>query len=1229
MGLRPRAAPADGVLRPRHHGPAREPRHQRHRGREDPVHPGAVRDPRFVHRPRRHVDRDGVAGLAPDGDRAGARARGAGHRVAVPAAVRARGHARAGAAQRHQRPDGGIHRRHERAAGEQCAAPLRPALRPHQRPALHGPRGRAARQRLPAAARARLPQRGPAGRRHLQLRPAQHERRRSGRAVCVHQLHRARRRAAHPDHDAVLGPAAGRRRDGARGRAARRGGRRGAPGRTRDAGTQARGRRRAGRARARPVVRLRGRPDRAARPVAGHPAGCLLRHRRPHRQRQVHAAVAAAALLPVRPGFDHAVRRTAGGHRQRTLPRGSRPRAAGPVPARGVGAREHRHGPRPFPGVHRGGRPRRPRARVHRTAGTRLRHAAGRRRLAPVVRPEAADRDRARPRRPTPHPAAGRSHVAHRQPDGENRAAGARRAARPGHDHRHRAPAVDDPRRRPHRRAEPRAHQRIRQPRRIDAHRRRPLPAAVSAAAAERLSRWSIPCSAAPTRPSAAGSAIARCRRRHGRGRHLAHAGARPLCRTRRNHPRDAPARGARAGWSGTPGAPHARRTCPPADPVLRPEPPPRQARRSRPAVRTGTATGPRGARRQPRGARAAVEGLCRVRPERHEPGAPARVGSGTPRRPQPRDRAAHPRADLVRRIVRRGRQLPRRAHQDAGRRDARAPDGRQAADRHRAQVAGLPVQPDARIRQGIRGDRRSGAAGRGDRFAGAPGHLQDDGIHPRRQLGRPRARHESAAVRARAGAPHRRRRDDLQHAREPGRLLPEAAGLAPRALVRPAGAGTGAEAARRRPRRHGPHERGPGLSRHGPPGRGQEAHRAGHGLVRTLRQQAGPAGRPRRIRRRAGARGRPRGRAGRVSPRARAVERTVRDAPPEGDDGTAGKIRGRQAPAPDRDAAQGKPGQVDGNRQPPPAAAHLVAAGARVRAGVRHRRHPVPQGAARQRPARSQEPGTQAAKRARPADGPVQPPPLPGIHAHAPGDRTAQHGERGHGRRHVPARRRPLQAHQRHVRPRRRRRRAARDRGRAARDPARDRHDRALGRRGIPRLPAGRPEGQPGRGGAPPADRHPGPRDRLPGHAAVGERVGRLRAVPARAGRRDLVGARHQHRRHGAVPGEGPRPQPRLRRARRGRPRSGVAGRGRARHRTGVARGGRGPGHRDGARAGIEDGVVTPLRATSPPAASFPRPVPLSSRPAPSLPAPLRAPRARPRRPSGPAPGPCPRPSR
>jgi hypothetical protein len=64
-----------------------QPRDQRHRGGQDPVHPGAVRDARQHHRAGRHHDRDGLAGLAPDADRAGAAAGGAGHRLAVPAPV--------------------------------------------------------------------------------------------------------------------------------------------------------------------------------------------------------------------------------------------------------------------------------------------------------------------------------------------------------------------------------------------------------------------------------------------------------------------------------------------------------------------------------------------------------------------------------------------------------------------------------------------------------------------------------------------------------------------------------------------------------------------------------------------------------------------------------------------------------------------------------------------------------------------------------------------------------------------------------------------------------------------------------------------------------------------------------------------------------------------------------------------------------------------------------------
>ena len=58
--------------------------------------------------------------------------------------------------------------------------------------------------------------------------------------------------------------------------------------------------------------------------------------------------------------------------------------------------------------------------------------------------------------------------------------------------------------------------------------------------------------------------------------------------------------------------------------------------------------------------------------------------------------------------------------------------------------------------------------------------------------------------------------------------------------------------------------------------------------------------------------------------------------------------------------------------------------------------------------------------------------------------------------------------------------------------------------------------------------------RHRLPGQQDIGERLDRLRAVPAVAGRAPAaVGARGQPGRHGAVHGQGPRPQPRLRRAR------------------------------------------------------------------------------------------------
>ena len=101
------------------------------------------------------------------------------------------------------------------------------------------------------------------------------------------------------------------------------------------------------------------------------PAGALHRHRRPHRQRQVDAAVAAAALLCAA-GRTHRDRRhPARADRRRAFPRRRRAGAAGAVPAGRRRAREHRHGPRPARGGDRRGRPRGARARLHRSGSSR------------------------------------------------------------------------------------------------------------------------------------------------------------------------------------------------------------------------------------------------------------------------------------------------------------------------------------------------------------------------------------------------------------------------------------------------------------------------------------------------------------------------------------------------------------------------------------------------------------------------------------------------------------------------------------------------------------------------------------------------------------------------------------------------------------------------------------------------------------------------------------------
>ncbi|QNA87572.1 GGDEF domain-containing protein [Massilia sp. Dwa41.01b] len=89
--------------------------------------------------------------------------------------------------------------------------------------------------------------------------------------------------------------------------------------------------------------------------------------------------------------------------------------------------------------------------------------------------------------------------------------------------------------------------------------------------------------------------------------------------------------------------------------------------------------------------------------------------------------------------------------------------------------------------------------------------------------------------------------------------------------------------------------------------------------------------------------------------------------------------------------------------------------------------------------------------------------------------------------------------------------------------------------------LPAVRPARPAGRSRAAPAHRDPDQDDRTWRRAGVGAGLDRLRTFPAAAGHRRLVGTRRQHRRHGAVPGQGPWPQPCVwHQPRRGRGRGG-----------------------------------------------------------------------------------------
>ena len=174
--------------------------------------------------------------------------------------------------------------------------------------------------------------------------------------------------------------------------------------------------------------------------------------------------------------------------------------------------------------------------------------------------------------------------------------------------------------------------------------------------------------------------------------------------------------------------------------------------------------------------------------------------------------------------------------------------------------------------------------------------------------------------------------------------------------------------------------------------------------------------------------------------------------------------------------------------------------------------------------------------------------------------------------------RHRPLQADQRPVRPRGRRRGPRRRGPPPARHAAGNRHDRALGRRGVPGLRAGdqRRQARRDRGA-----HHGGGRrgaDRVPGQPHSRDGVDRLRAdAAAPGGHHPALGARDRPRRHGAVHGQAPRAQLRLRHppAAPERRRSDGADRARSAVRVGQRHG------RDAPRARAECSAPTTAAAT------------------------------------------------
>jgi hypothetical protein len=204
-----------------------------------------------------------------------------------------------------------------------------------------------------------------------------------------------------------------------------------------------------------------------------------------------------------------------------------------------------------------------------------------------------------------------------------------------------------------------------------------------------------------------------------------------------------------------------------------------------------------------------------------------------------------------------------------------------------------------------------------------------------------------------------------------------------------PAGAGTGARMHDRCGRRHRARQHRPGLPGDGPPGRRQEIRRRRHGLVREVGPQARPAGVLPNTATRSNAPATSR----RLSAyhRERTLsnelfEKSRQKAMVELQEKYEADKRQRQIELL-RQENQVKSTEIDNRRLQQRVwwLLALVFALASVIVGA-----PVPQGAPCECPARGKEPGAEAAERARSADGPVQPPPLPGIHARPPGGGAA-----------------------------------------------------------------------------------------------------------------------------------------------------------------------------------------------------------------------------------------------